>query len=93
MSNKSARNAPADRPQISEREHRRAQPGRQQQCELEPLLYNRAQVALLLNRSIATIRRLERRGILRGIRLDPGAGPNAPVMYRAADIRALVGSE
>jgi len=58
-------------------------PGRQQQ-----LLYSRKQVARLLgNVSIATVRRLEKEGRLRRVRLAKNRGN---VFFRASDIDAFL---
>ena len=61
------------------------------QNDLQPerLLYTREQVAQLLGGvSIATVRRLEREGQLRPVRLS--RSPTAMVFFRASDVRALV---
>lgn len=56
------------------------------------LLFNRKQAAALLGVSVATIRRLERAGVLNGVRLNPRAGKFGPVMHRAAELFALAGA-
>lgn len=57
--------------------------------ELQQLLYSREQVARLLGyRSIASIIRLERQGVLRPVRIS--RSPTGQVFYRAADIHQLV---
>src|SRR5262245_9605185 len=72
--------------------HKRRRRGTQhrpalEQRKLRPLLYTRAQAAALLNRSVATIRRLEQRGVLKGRRL----GEKGAVMLGAGDVHALAG--
>jgi hypothetical protein len=55
-----------------------------------PLLYDRAQTASLLGGiSTATVKRLEQKGVLQPVRLDPHAGDRTPVFYRASDVLAL----
>ncbi len=75
----------------------RARRREQRQRELaslypRPLLYPRAHVARLLNCSVATITRLEKKGVLTPIRLDKDA-PTAPVFYSDENLRALIGSD
>jgi predicted DNA-binding transcriptional regulator AlpA len=56
--------------------------------ETEQLLLSRKQVARLLgNISVATLRRLEKQGRLRGVRLSRGTGS---VFFRVADIHAFI---
>lgn len=55
-----------------------------------PLLYSRAQVQHMLgNISRHTLWRLEKRGKLRAVRLNPGAN-QARVFYRHDEVMALV---
>lgn len=58
---------------------------------LQPLLYRRAQVQRLLNCSRATLLRLEKKGRLVPIKLDPQA-PTAMTFYTAANVHTLAGS-
>jgi hypothetical protein len=74
---------------ISEHEQtRRAQQREQSLAAIEPLLYSRRQTARVLgNISVATIQRLEARGVLDKIRL--AGSPNGAVYHRAEQVHAL----
>ncbi len=67
----------------------RSVPRSQSDHQPERLLHTREQVAEMLGGvSIATIRRLEREGRLKAIRLS--RSPTAMVFFRAADVEAMI---
>ena len=76
------------RPERLTENHRPRKP-KSEKPKQAPLVYSRDQTAQLLNVSEMTVRRLEERGILKPVRLNPVFG--AKVFHRAADIHALIG--
>ena len=75
---------------ISAQERRRRAQQRKERLDQErknnpALLYPRRITALKLNVSVATVRRLEAKGMLDKVRLTP----NGPVHHRAAQVHAL----
>ena len=59
--------------------------------EVSPAFYSRKQSAtMLVYKSVATIRRLEKAGKIRAVRHN---GPHSPVKNPVADVEALVGGE
>jgi hypothetical protein len=58
---------------------------------LRVLLYTRQQVADLLSCSVMTVIRMEQRGVLQGLRLNPT--DKARVYFRASDVHTLVDKE
>jgi hypothetical protein len=58
-------------------------------AQVQPLLYSRQTTARRLGRSVATIIRMERAGILSTVRL--GASATSQVLHHAAQVDALGG--
>ena len=71
-----------------ERERRRQQRLR----DLEPLLFSREQVAHLLNCSVATVQRLEKKHLLDPIKLDKEC-PTGKTHYQRDQVHALASGE
>jgi hypothetical protein len=61
---------------------------RQPELKLDPLLYSRRDVAMLFRCSVASVRRMEAKGLLTAF--HPG-GDGTPARYGSAQVRALAG--
>ena len=79
------RRSPARRVKSRSSKPRKSHPPRP---ALAPLLFSRGDTAELLRCSVATVRRMEARGLLDPMR--PG-GPGTPVRYRSTQVHALAG--
>jgi len=62
------------------------------EADERPLLYSRDQTGRLLNVSVATVRRLERQGLLTPIRLNKRSS-TAKVFHRCNEVFALAQTE
>jgi hypothetical protein len=74
--------------QIARRNETRAQRREQLRASVQPLLYERERSAIILACSLATVMRLEAKGLLDRVRLDP-SNPNSKVRHRVEQVHAL----